>query len=54
VCRFKPSGRGQRARRALIGPPKLQVEDARARMETALGPLALFEVVTGAAGEDKP
>jgi hypothetical protein len=49
VCRFKPSGRGQRARRALIDPSKLQAEDARARIEAALGELAAFEVVEAGA-----
>jgi hypothetical protein len=45
VCRFKPTGRGQHARRALLSP-ELESQ-ARARIEAALGELALFELVTG-------
>jgi len=43
LCHFKPCGRGQRARRVL-----LSVEiaaPARARIEAALGPLAMFEII---------
>jgi hypothetical protein len=44
LCCFKPSGRGQRARRALFSADV--VSEPRARIEAALkGPLALFEVV---------
>jgi hypothetical protein len=44
LCRFKPSGRGQRARRALLSPE--MVPQARQQIEAVLGPLALFEIVT--------
>jgi hypothetical protein len=43
LCRFKPSGRGQRARRALLSAQV--VSEAPARIEAALGTLAFFEVV---------
>lgn len=48
LCHFKPSGRGQRARRALVSAEV--VPGARARIETALGELASFEIV----GDTKP
>jgi hypothetical protein len=44
LCRFKVSGRGQRARRALLADEMVQ-EEARARIAAALGELVLFEVV---------
>ena len=43
LCRFKPTGRGQRARRALLSAEA--VLEARARIEAAVGTLTLFEVV---------
>jgi hypothetical protein len=43
LCRFKTSGRGQRARRALLAAGPLP--GARARIEAALGTLAFFEVI---------
>jgi hypothetical protein len=55
LCRFKPSGRGQRARRALLSVEV--VSQARARIEAALGALAFFEVggsADGAGGDKGP
>ena len=46
-CRFKPTGRGQRERRALLSAE--MVPQARTRIETALGALASFEVVEAGA-----
>jgi hypothetical protein len=43
LCHFKPSGRGQRARRALLSAEV--APEARARIEAPLGTLAFFEVV---------
>jgi len=48
LCHFKPSGRGQRARRALLSAE--MVPGARAQIEAALGELASFEIV----GDTKP
>jgi hypothetical protein len=47
VCRYQLAGRRQRVRRALLsaGTP---AADVRARLDAALGPLALFEVVASA------
>jgi putative DNA primase/helicase len=56
LLRYQPKearGGGAKARHALADATKLTVEDARARIEAALGQLALFEVVTGEAGEAK-
>ena len=49
LCRFKPTGRGQRERRALLSPEA--VSEARAQIEAALGELAFFELITG---EEQP
>jgi hypothetical protein len=43
VCRYQLAGRRQRVRRALLSAD-VSTADARARIEAALGPLALFEV----------
>lgn len=48
MCHFKPSRRGQRARRARLSSEV--VPGARSRIEAALGPLASFEIV----GDTKP
>jgi hypothetical protein len=40
-------GGGAKARVALVNLAKLTVEDARGRIETALGQLAAFEVIEG-------
>jgi hypothetical protein len=45
LCRFKSSGRGQRARRALLSAE--MVPNAKAQIEAALGELAAFELITG-------
>lgn len=45
LCRFKPTGRGQRERRALLSPT--MVTNAEALIESALGGLAAFELITG-------
>jgi hypothetical protein len=45
LCRFKSSGRGQRARRALLSAE--MVPNAKGRIEAALGELAAFELITG-------
>jgi hypothetical protein len=42
-CRFKPNGRGQRARRALLSSE--MVTKAKAQIEATLGELALFEPI---------
>ena len=46
LCRFKPNGRGQRARRALLLSSEMATK-ARAQIEAALGELAAFELFTG-------
>jgi hypothetical protein len=43
VCRYQLAGRRQRVRRAPLSAD-VSTADARARIEAALGPLALFEV----------
>jgi hypothetical protein len=43
VCRYQLAGRRQRVRRALLSADI--TADARARIEAALGPLAVFEIV---------
>ncbi|MBR1187302.1 DEAD/DEAH box helicase family protein [Bradyrhizobium sp. AUGA SZCCT0160] len=45
LCRFKPNGRGQRARRALLSAEV--APGVRARIEGALGELAAFELMPG-------
>jgi hypothetical protein len=47
LCRFKTAGRGggARVRRAMLSAEVMP--EARARLESALGELALFEIVTG-------
>jgi hypothetical protein len=45
LCRFKPSGRGQRARRAFLSPQ--MVSDARAQIKAAVGELSEFKLITG-------
>lgn len=45
LCRFKVSGRGQRARRALVRPEI--VAKAKPQIEAALGELASFELIRG-------
>jgi hypothetical protein len=45
LCSFKPTGRGQRARRALLSPE--MVTKAKAQIEAALGELVFFELITG-------
>ena len=44
LFRFQPCGRGQLPRFCIANPAK--VPDPRAALEAALGPLALFEVLT--------
>ena len=44
ALRFQPGGRGQLPRFCIVDPAK--VSDPRAVLEAALGPLALFEVLT--------
>ena len=45
LLRFHPKGCGQRSRVALVDQSRLA--EAREQVEAALGPLALFEVITG-------
>jgi putative DNA primase/helicase len=52
LLRYQPKGRRQQPRVALVGQARLA--GARAQLDAALGQLALFEIVTGEAGEAKP